>query len=398
MTNVVRAVAPLASTDRPAASQEDSSAAIAHVPALDGIRGLAILLVLCLHFGVAADFPSRSQMALGRWLDRLFYTGWSGVDLFFVLSGFLITSILLKSRQQPAYYRRFYARRSLRILPLHFTALVLLLVILPRLFPTLMAPLLGDALTHQAWYWTLTLNLAMAFGVVGDGSALAHYWTLAIEERSYLCWPAVVKVLSGRALVRACWFVIGGALLLRIVWMALGLDWTGAYRFTLTRVDGFAFGGLIALLLRDPRSRATIHRLAPIGLLLSLAIVAAIFFGVPRFYPNEWVVITLGHSILAVMFACLIVIGLRPSPPHWMRTDMARALGRYSYGIYVWHWPLQRFMVSRYAGLDAATPTVGLIEAAAFLLIGMTGSVVLAWISYRVIERPFLRLKDRFAY
>ncbi len=183
MTNVVRAVAPLASTDRPAASQEDSSAAIAHVPALDGIRGLAILLVLCLHFGVAADFPSRSQMALGRWLDRLFYTGWSGVDLFFVLSGFLITSILLKSRQQPAYYRRFYARRSLRILPLHFTALVLLLVILPRLFPTLMAPLLGDALTHQAWYWTLTLNLAMAFGVVGDGSALAHYWTLAIEEQ-----------------------------------------------------------------------------------------------------------------------------------------------------------------------------------------------------------------------
>jgi peptidoglycan/LPS O-acetylase OafA/YrhL len=123
-----------------AAEQDNPGGALARLPALDGLRGIAILLVLFLHFGVGAGFTS-TRGPVGAALDRLFYVGWSGVDLFFVLSGFLITSILLATRKERGYFARFYGRRALRILPLHYVALVLALIVLQRVLLTYSRPL-----------------------------------------------------------------------------------------------------------------------------------------------------------------------------------------------------------------------------------------------------------------
>jgi peptidoglycan/LPS O-acetylase OafA/YrhL len=379
---------------------DDPGAAIAHVPALDGVRGIAIALVLALHFGVAADLPLRSSNAVARWLERLFYVGWTGVDLFFVLSGFLITSILLASRDGPRYFRTFYGRRVLRIFPLYYTALILGLVVLPALAsPERSWGLLQEPASGHIWLWTYTLNIGLAFGVIAHPIAsLSHFWTLAIEEQYYLAWPWLVKVMSGRRLLALCGLLVLVALVMRIAWVALGFDPQGAYRFTLTRADSLAIGGAVAILMRDKVWRDRLLELAPAGTIVALGIVALIFSSVPRFYPTDRIVVTLGHSAIALASAGLILLALRPGSSKLFSGRALRSLGKYSYGIYVWHFPLQRMLLAWYWTRPAQPSSSALVDAAVFVTAGLAGSILLGWISYYAIERPFLRLKRLFVY
>ena len=381
------------------ARTDDPGAAIVHVPALDGVRGIAIALVLALHFGGAADFSLRTRSTIGIWLDRVFNSGWTGVDLFFVLSGFLITTILLVSKDDPHYFRQFYGRRVLRIFPLYYAALILGLVVLPWFVADERLGLLPGGASGEAWLWTYTLNIGLALGWIASPiTYFSHFWTLAIEEQFYLVWPGLVKVTSARGLLRLCCVVAVAALVMRIVWMSAGLGWGGAYRFTLTRADSLAIGGAVALLMREPSARTALLRFAPFGLILSLGVNALMFLRVPRFYPNEWVVVTFGHSTVAIASAFLIILSLRRPAGGWLASGPLRALGTYSYGIYVWHFPLQRMLLTWYATRPAEPSPGALLDALLLVTVGVVGSLVLGWVSYRVIERPFLRLKRFFVY
>jgi peptidoglycan/LPS O-acetylase OafA/YrhL len=364
--------------------------AIEHVPALDGLRGLAIALVLLVHFVVIADFPGRLPGGLSDWLNRLSYAGWVGVDLFFVLSGFLITSILLASRADPLYFRRFYGRRALRIFPLYVTALTIGLVALPLLAPALAPVLLVEAQHQQVWLWTYTLNIANAFGWLVNAGVLAQMWTLAIEEQFYVVWPWVVRRLTLRQLANVCGVLIVSALILRVAWLRFAsLDgWPGAYRFTLTRVDALAVGAAIALARQDVTGFVSWDRWAPRILLACLAVLGVWFVAAQRFYPDQPGVVTYGHSLLALTFGCLLVLGLRDRAPGWMCQRWLRALGKYSYGIYVWHWPLQNCLVIYGGTLHPVT----------FVCAGLIGSILLGALSYWILERPFLLLKTAFSY
>jgi peptidoglycan/LPS O-acetylase OafA/YrhL len=365
-------------------------AAIVHVPALDGLRGLAIALVVAMHFGVGAGFPRHEPGAVSSWIERVCYIGWAGVDLFFVLSGFLITSILLASRDQPGYFRRFYARRALRIFPLYVTALVVALVVLPRLFPAQAPALLGDAPRAQVWLWTYTLNIANAFGWVVDVGVLGQMWSLAIEEQFYLAWPGLVWLLRPRRLLYLAGVLAVGALVLRVWWIAVDGTgaWPGPYRFTLTRIDALAIGAALAVAWRQPALASRLLPLARPLLALSAVVLVAWFAAAPRFYPDQPGVVTFGHSLLALGSAALIVLALRPSPPGWMTARPMRALGTYSYGIYVWHWFVQVPMVAYAADLHPAV----------FAATGVAVSLILGVVSYHVLERPFLQLKRGFGY
>jgi len=373
-----------------ARTHDNPGGALARLPALDGLRGIAILLVIGIHFGVAAGF-ARWPGRLGLMLPRLFYLGWTGVDLFFVLSGFLITSILLATRSDPDYFRNFYARRALRIFPLHYVTLVLALLVLPLVLPAQASQFLGQARAGQWWLWTYTLNIANVFGWLVNAGVLAQFWTLAIEEQYYLVWPAVVKKAGDRALLAIGVSMIVGAFVLRLLWMSYHWPsgWQGAYRFTLTRVDALAVGGLIALLVRRPAWRARLERAAPAGFAGGLVAVAAMFLWLPRFYPNDWRVVTFGHSLLALTFGWMVVLAVRAPSSPLLGNGLLRLLGRYSYGIYVWHWPLQNLMLSEYA------PRLG---PGTFFVTGLLGSFALAWLSYHAIELPFLHLKRFVAY
>lgn len=166
-----------------------------HLQELDGLRGFAILLVLCSHL-VSLPPGGRSPF-VDRLVGMILGLGWVGVDLFFVLSGFLITGILVQSRGGPHYFRNFYARRSLRIFPLYY----LFLAIATFISPLLLSP--ESILTlpkEHAWvYWLYLSN----FG--GKPSeAFAHTWSLAVEEQFYLVWPAIVFFAKPVAMRRVC--------------------------------------------------------------------------------------------------------------------------------------------------------------------------------------------------
>lgn len=380
--------------------ESEPSTAIAHVPALDGLRGIAILLVVAHHFGTAADLPGPSRLAIGRVLERFCYAGWAGVDLFFVLSGFLISSILLATRERPAYFRTFYSRRVLRIFPLYFGTLVLGLLIVPAV-ATLPPAFVGQARDHAIWLWTYTTNIALATGAVATFGVFDLYWSLAIEEQFYIVWPLLVRVTRPTTLALVCGGIVAGALVWRWLWLGHGGLWWQVYRFTPTRIDELAMGALVALAVREPGARAAATRLAPVVLGAAASVVVYMFLTINPFYPAARAVSIWGHTLLAVLFGSSLFLAvtrteswlaLRLSAP-WLRN-----WGRISYGVYVWHWPLRLVLVGPYAAIAPTTAAAHFIAAIVFFVAGLAGSYAIAWVSYRFYERPFLELKRRVSY
>ena len=338
------------------AAEVEPTTAISRIPALDGVRGVAILLVVFHHFGVIADFPGPHRIAVGRFLERAFYAGWAGVDLFFVLSGFLITSILLASRNDADYFKTFYSRRALRIFPLYFGTLLLGLVILPILRP-LPPEFAGQSNEHALWLWTYTSNIAYAIGAVATFGVFDIYWSLAIEEQFYGIWPWLVRFARPVMLALVCAGVVVGALALRAYWLAHGGEWARIYRFTPTRLDELATGALVALAVRHARVRSTMAWIAPVVFGLAVVVLAALLVLVNPFYSSAPVVSIYGPTVLAMCFGSgLFLVATNPAGrlASALTAPWLRAWGRISYGIYVWHWPLRLAMEgpSRPAGRD----------------------------------------------
>ena len=204
---------------------------LSRLPVLDGLRALAALMVMFFHFTGHHGEPG--------WLRQAAVLGQTGVDLFFVLSGFLITRILLATREAPHFFRTFYTRRALRIFPLYYGYLVFHYLVLPMCFHY---PV--PAWEKQWWFWFYLQNIPAIFpghNISGPG----HFWSLAIEEHFYLFWPLAVWALSRRGFT---WFALGTIVLapvLRAIFLVQG--WQVFY-FTFTRMDALAYGGVLALI------------------------------------------------------------------------------------------------------------------------------------------------------
>jgi peptidoglycan/LPS O-acetylase OafA/YrhL len=219
----------------------------AHIPVLDGMRGIAVLCVMVLHFTLVDAVTGT---------ERIFFdvarVGWVGVDLFFVLSGFLITGILYDAKGGAHFFRNFYMRRVLRIFPLYYAFLFLVLVALPTVRPTAVVP--GET---QLWLWTYLSNILFArVGWEGVPGHTTHLWSLAIEEQFYMLWPLVVFFASRRRLVQICIGAIVFAELTRI-----GLHYTApngiaGYALMPARIDALGVGALVAVLAREPAGAA----------------------------------------------------------------------------------------------------------------------------------------------
>lgn len=378
-----------------------------HLPVLDGVRGLAILLVLVFHLLLFHD-------SVNRWvidLSAIRGLGWMGVDLFFVLSGFLITGILYDTVGRPHYFRNFYMRRFLRIFPLYYGFLLLLLALTPWL--------------HVVWggrqfvLLAYLQNTSIWFPVDRFHPAelvdLNHFWSLAVEEQFYFFWPMLVFLVKDRRrLIQLALFLSACALALRI-----GLYLHGGpaavpgnlQEWSLCRMDTLLVGGALALWLRGEAAsegRQKIYRNLAAGFLgMTMLLMAVLAVTWPRAHSNELPFVgTFGYSMLAVAFAGLIYLALAPGSA-WerpFRMAWLRGLGKYSYGMYVWHIlvghlfgmgarsllgeSLRNFLAVRLHSRVAA----GLIEF--FLTVCVVYAA--AWLSYNLYEVHFLRLKKYF--
>lgn len=362
-----------------------SGSALRHLPALDGLRGLAILLVLPHNLRrVFEPFDGMSRL----WV-QLTDRGWIGVQLFFVLSGFLITRILLNTQTATNYYSGFYARRALRIMPLYYATLIFWLWILPWL---------GYGVAHDTSYdvyiWLFLSNWVQPFHPTGSG--LAHFWSLAVEEQFYLFWPLALRRLSAAGVLRLCLVVAAASLALRVAMFATGWPTEAVYEFTPCRMDALALGGAVAAVLGMPdlvaglAQRQSWVRWSPA--LLFLAGAAA-----SRGYRQTGVLAqTLGYSLLAAAVAAWILsLALQPlaREHQWPRARFLRLAGKYSYGMYVIHFligPAWDRVLQAAGWKPNAVADVAQVAAASAVVF------LLALLSYHCLELPFLRWKSRF--
>jgi peptidoglycan/LPS O-acetylase OafA/YrhL len=375
-----------------------------YYPGLDGLRAIAVGMVFLHHYGTG--------------YLHLFGWGWTGVDLFFVLSGFLITGILYDSQREPHRYRDFYMRRTLRIFPLYYALWMLVVIAMP------FAQWEGD---RRLLLWPAYLGNYARFlflHLPGDpyrfdrltsgpfmrhwfGSPMhlyiGHFWSLCLEEQFYLVWPLIVyQVRRRETLLRICVAVIIAVPLLRwllatlISQQMLGMELL--YRSLPTRVDALLIGGLLALWLRGPEQQ-WLHRwrraflAGSATLLVAAAIVSAHLHAPLQGAAVNWSGIY-GFTLIDLFAAMLVLEAIHPGSlfSRFLSLRGLRSFGQISYGFYVYHDLLHDFYAyaaQRIFGAPAGTAT---------MLLAFFCSWAIAWLSYRFLEHPILRLKDRFAH
>ena len=294
-----------------------------YTPALDGIRGIAIILVLLHHFTIFDPITS-----VGAWMGFVALLGWSGVDLFFVLSGFLITGILIDARGSDRYFTSFYARRTLRIFPLYYLIVFLSLIVLPR-FPRWSALLGGGSDLAQWPYWTYLVNFAIAERNDFQHGVLDVAWSLAIEEQFYLIWAVVVWLLSPRLLGPLCALIVLAVPLTRVLALQDGANPVDVYVLPHYRADALALGGLLAWLARRG-SLEHVAGFAPWTTLLALvaAFGVAVADGSPS-WSGAWMQ-RIGYSLFA---ARRRESHRRRGDAHIAERHAAAALGRMATGV-----------------------------------------------------------------
>jgi peptidoglycan/LPS O-acetylase OafA/YrhL len=378
------------------------------MPALDGLRGIAILLVLIYHFFLLTEPQS------GLWLDdaaaKVVGLGWSGVDLFFVLSGFLITGILVDAKSGSNFFRNFYARRFLRIFPIYYGFLFVLIVVLPQLPSVRGDHDLGLLSKHQFWYWSYLLNVFVAFkpltdlGLFGNG----HFWSLAVEEQFYLCWPAVVFLLGRRSLMLACVACVLGAPVFRFALIEGAVDplanSLASGVLAPARMDALALGGFLALAARRPEELRRLLRWARPVAWASAFVLLGLFFWRGRLsFFDDWVQ-TVGYTANAFLFGAILTLAVTAAPNTAVHSVCTHRFltffGRYSYALYLFHFQIAALLARRVREAGGL-PTVAGLEVPArtvVALLGISSSVILAWLSWHLYEKQFFKLKVLFPY
>lgn len=342
---------------------------LSYLPGFDGMRFGAFLLVLVWHVTST--------------------TGWYGVDLFFVLSGFLISRILIVTRDGTHYFRRFYVRRALRIFPLYYVFLL--------------SNPLGKMSTESAtWFYTYVSNFLIAREQrwIQPG----HLWSLAVEEQFYVLWPMIVWLVAprrlGLAMLATCTLAWG----LRIFSYVGNVAPLSLYVLPWFRVDAFAWGALVALgKHRDTRWYRWI-----VSQVKKLTCIALVIFAsglaVHPFETRHWFWPVIGATTLYILAALLIILVLESKTlSSFLETWPLREMGRISYGLYVWHLVAVevthvavRLGASKLNCVEITASTTGRIVLE--LPCALALSTALALLSWWLLEQPFLSLKQLWSY
>jgi peptidoglycan/LPS O-acetylase OafA/YrhL len=374
-----------------------------HIAALDGLRGIAVLAVLLFHFSWA--FPDTTPLLSA--LRKVFWSGWIGVDLFFVLSGYLITRGLVKDSQYSVSKRLklFWARRAFRIFPLYYIVLI---------GGTLACFALGQR-EHVpgVGYWLYFQNYTLAF----DPMALrwtAHFWSLAIEEQFYFVWPLFVLFVSRQkrlnwALLLLVASAVARAALILVLPKVPQLHWDAeqtaklVYRATPTHMDGLLVGALLAMLEADPAHAWNLFvvRFAKPLFYGCFVLFLAMMLWTRGFNDYDRRVMIAGYPLLAVLFSASVHLAANgkftPVVQRALSRGVFAACGKVSYGMYIFHWVfVALYAPAQEAYIATLSPNLGALFSLALIAGGMGITYGLAVLSFKFVEAPFLTLKEKF--
>ncbi len=352
-------------------------------PALEGLRGIAIIAVIIYH-----NFP---------YGDSLF--GWLGVDLFFVLSGFLITSILFKSvnaEKPTTYFKKFYIRRALRIFPLYYLFLFAFLFLLPAL--GIFKNEVSEYQEDKFWFIFYAQNWLFTNNFPATSHCLNHFWSLAVEEQYYLFWPIIIILLRKPKYLLI--FLIGFLIFLfgfrSYIWNAQyeGFNYTNFYTFT--RFDGICIGSIIAILSIQKKEFILRHTASIVAGLAALNFI----FYFANSSGNLPYLAFIGYTTFAAMFG-ILVYELGYGNSNWLKNIFSgsalRLLGRISYGLYMFHWPVHYFLKDTLFSFFSNSLHISTAYNQMLIALITTAiSIVLSFISYHFFESWFLKLKQKF--
>lgn len=364
-----------------------------HVPSLDGYRGVAFLFVFLRHYTLTSHLTStavRTAMTIGQ-------AGWIGVDLFFALSGFLITGILLDTRSREGYFRVFFIRRALRIFPLFYGVAIVLLL----LTSVLHLQWEKGQLAYLFYLGNVAALLNSNLTVVKPAVSLLHLWSLAVEEQFYLLWPLVIfSIRRLRHLAWACVGLSGVAFILRLALLerlptTVAEEWS--YNLLFTHMDGLLAGALGAVLIRA----VPLFRLMPAVKTVSVAsgIATLAVFSVSGSDFHALPMSTVGYPLLAVFFTSLLLQALDPNSAaaKFGNLPFLRFFGKYSYGLYVYHYILSPLTSGVQTWLQFRMHS-RLVGGLAYTLLVFIATIGVAVLSYHLYEEQWLKLKSRFTY
>lgn len=326
----------------------------------------------------------------------LMAAGWTGVDLFFVLSGFLITGILIDTRDRTGRARTFYFRRCLRILPLYYSAVFTGFFLVPMLHIGWLSDIypsrrgwISYLLYVQNWWMPLKEPTHILFG---------QFWSLGVEEQFYLFWPFCVWRIPSRYLARVCAAVMAVVLALRILVVPGHAGSQVILMNTIMRMDSLLCGALCAIIVRNKKWYATVWRWVPWCAAFTVAGMVYIYKGPPK--ADQPYIQTIGFTLLALGYGTLILGAYRGQQTgsrlaHGLSVAPLRMFGKYSYGMYVYHTFVLAFAekaCERYSwyGRDV-------LPATAFCIAFVAATFLVAAVSYELFEKRFLRLKPGFA-
>lgn len=368
---------------------------------LDSVRGIAVVLVIALHtFSRAAYF---TENAILKSITKMTSVGWIGVDIFFTLSGFLITTILLRTRKDRHYFKNFYARRVLRIVPIYLALIFGVIAFAPKLeeeftahLPTVLPVLFAFQQNWVIIFWDFPLS-----------TYLAVTWSLAIEEQFYFIWPLVVRNFSNETLLKAG----GGYILLSILVRAVGVTFFDHvarmsifdffYFISFTRFEELLIGALLAILLMNDSLREKIRKYSVPVFLFFLSCFLAMVFTAPITSRPEhgYLPITvIGYTVIGLFTAGLIAaFATHPETALIRRLFQNRLLeffGKYSYSMYLFHMPLVLILTETFWRAKMRGAEIY----ALLILLVFAGTTIIALLSWNLIEKHALSLKKYFEY
>ncbi len=351
-----------------------------YYPGIDGLRGLAVILVLIYHNFIYFEITWYGQF---------------GVDLFFVISGFLITVILLKSISSAKYFTNFYGRRLLRIFPIYYLCLALIFFILPD--QLLLDANLKTSTTDQWWFWTYLQNWFFATQGIPAGTApITHFWTLAVEEQFYLLWPVIIFLIRDlKKLLVVCIAILITINAIRFFTWLYFRENIDQLSYIITRCDGILAGSIVAVLKKTGQLQKSI--LLKITSIILILLNGIYLLLVPVFDLRPNYLNIAGYTSISILFTWVLYLTISNPRSMLQKTLLISPLkffGKYSYGIYVFHFPVM-FL------LHPTTekwlwPIFGNRIPETLLLICI--EVIIAVIVYHLYEKHFLKLKKFFSY
>ena len=345
-----------------------------HYPELDGVRAMAALMVMFFHFFQALITQNSALLLVKKYA----VFGQTGVTLFFVLSGFLITRILLNMKESPAYFLNFYVRRALRIFPLYYLFLIIYFFLIPILEHNSIVPF-----GQQIWFWVYLQNIAYTFRWHITGPI--HFWSLAVEEHFYLFFPMLIYFLDKSKIKFVLIFIMIFAFLVRLILVKNHIE---PLYFTFSRIDELVIGAFLALL--EINNQLNTNNAKRFVILFGIIIIPTIILWTFTTGMKIPAVQVSKITLMALTYFSVIGYVLSIKLGHWIKKLLSHPFlaftGKISYGLYVYH-PLCFLLMHKYFG-------------SGYVLIDFTLSFIVSFMvatgSYYLYEVKFLALKKKF--